>query len=74
MDSKEYLEPLNVKCVSTAVMPNIRPPLTNRHKMQRIEWTKRYMKTYFQMVLFTDEGRATFDGPEKCWLVVPRIQ
>ena len=36
-----------LKSVAKAVMPNIRPPLNKRHKLQRIEWAKRYMKTDF---------------------------
>ena len=29
-----------------------------------MEWARRYMKQDFAMVLFTDEMRATFDGPD----------
>ena len=41
-----------------------RPPLTSRHKRLRMEWSKKYMKTEMKFVLFTDESRATLDGPD----------
>ncbi len=52
--------------------PTIRPPLTNAHKQKRLQWAHTYMKTNFQTVLFTDECRATLDGPDEWssgWLV-----
>jgi hypothetical protein len=36
-----------------------------------MEWSKKYMKTEIKFVLFTDESRATLDGPdgwEKGWV------
>jgi transposase len=44
--------------------PAKRPPLTSRHKRLRMEWSKKYMKTEIKFVLFTDESRATLDGPD----------
>ena len=44
--------------------PSIRPPLNNAHKQKRLQWAQEYMKTNFQTVLFTDECRATLDGPD----------
>ncbi len=44
--------------------PTIRQPLTNAHKQKRLQWTHTYMKTNFQTVWFTDECRATLDGPD----------
>ena len=40
------------------------PPLKKIHKQKRIEWAKRYMKIDFNQVVFTDECRATLDGPD----------
>ena len=45
------------------VKPDIRPPLKSSHKMKHVEWTQTYMKVNFQMILFTDECRATLNGP-----------
>ena len=44
--------------------PTIKPPLKQRHRLARLEWAKSYMKTNFEHVLFTDESRATLDGPD----------
>ena len=41
-----------------------RPPLKQQHKYRRIEWAEKYMKTDFSSVMFTDECRPTFDGPD----------
>ena len=38
--------------------------LTTRHKTLHIDWAKTYMKTDMKYVLFTDESRATLDGPD----------
>lgn len=40
------------------------PPLKKIHKEKRVQWAKSYMKTDFQQVVFTDECRATLDGPD----------
>ena len=67
-----------LKSVAKAVKPNIRPPLTNRHKIQQVEWAKRHIKTDFQTVFFTDECRATLEawmvGAKGGWLMVPKSQ
>ena len=44
--------------------PKKNPLPTTRHKTLRIDWTKTYMKTEMKHVLFTDELRATLDGPD----------
>ena len=41
-----------------------RPPLNSRHRQKRQEWAERYLKTDFSKVLWTDEMRATLDGPD----------
>ena len=46
------------------VKPSKTPPLTKRHQERRVEWAKTYMKTNFDHVIFTDECRATLDGPD----------
>ena len=58
--------------IAKMTKPVIRPPLTARHKTKRLEWAQRYFKTDFQTVLFTDECRATLDGPDgrsRGWLL-----
>lgn len=40
------------------------PPLTKLHRQKRLEWADRYMKQDFSKVLWTDECRATLDGPD----------
>ena len=41
-----------------------RPPINKKHKEQRLEWSRKYMKTDFSKVLWTDEMRGTLDGPD----------
>ncbi|CAB3998649.1 Transposable element Tc3 transposase [Paramuricea clavata] len=42
-----------------------RPSLTPKHKLLRMEWSRKYMKTNMKFViLFTDESRASLDGPD----------
>ena len=41
-----------------------RPVLTQQHKDSRVKWATEYFKTNFENVLFTDECRATLDGPD----------
>ena len=40
-----------------------KPPLTMNHKERRVEFAVKYMKQDFDEVMFTDECRATLDGP-----------
>ena len=44
--------------------PVSRPPLTKQHKEKRVKWATDYIKCHFSTVIFTDECRATLDGPE----------
>ena len=46
------------------IKPTIKPPLKQRHKLARLDWAKSCMKTNFENVVFTDEYRATLDGPD----------
>ncbi|KAA8584625.1 hypothetical protein FQN60_008410, partial [Etheostoma spectabile] len=41
-----------------------RPPLNKTHKVKRQDWAKKYLKTDFSKVLWTDEMRVTLDGPD----------
>lgn len=60
-----------LKDVARHLKPIPRPPLTKLHKEKRLAWAKKYLKTDFNNVLFTDECRATVDGPDgwsKVWV------
>uniref|UniRef100_A0AAY4C5V1 Oxysterol-binding protein n=1 Tax=Denticeps clupeoides TaxID=299321 RepID=A0AAY4C5V1_9TELE len=41
-----------------------RPPLKKTHKLKRQDWAKKYLKTDFSKVLWTDEMRVSIDGPD----------
>lgn len=41
-----------------------RPPINRKHQEQRLAWARKYLKTDFSKVLWTDEMRATLDGPD----------
>ena len=56
-----------LKSIGKVMKPTITPPLKARHKLARLQWAKTYMKTNFEHVLFTDESRATLDGPDS-WM------
>lgn len=38
--------------------------LSKKHKEARLNWAKKYIKTNFAKVIFTDESRVTLDGPD----------
>ena len=40
-----------------------RPPLSQRNIIKRLAWARKYLKQDFSYVIFTDEWRATLDGP-----------
>ncbi|KAF4718522.1 hypothetical protein FOZ63_011875, partial [Perkinsus olseni] len=41
-----------------------KPSLTARHKAMRLDWARENIKRDFSTVLWTDECRATLDGPD----------
>ena len=53
-----------LKSIGKVTKTIVIPPLKARHKLARLQWAKTYMKTNFEHVLFTDESRATLDGPD----------
>ena len=44
--------------------PIKRPLRSKEYRVKRAEWTERYPKENFPNVIFTDECRATLDGPD----------
>lgn len=44
--------------------PLVRPPLKPVHREKRLELAKKYLIQNFGFVLFTDDRRATLDGPD----------
>ena len=49
-----------------------RPPLSSRLKGLRLNWAREYMKSDMKYILFTDQSRATLDGPDgwaKGWVI-----
>ena len=53
-----------LRSIGKVTKPTIKPPLKQRHKLARLNWAKSGMKTNFVNVLFTEESRATLDGPD----------
>ena len=48
------------------------PPLSKANIEKRMIWAKNNMKTHFENVVFTDECRATLDGPDgfaRGWII-----
>ena len=45
--------------------PAKRPPVTTIHESLRVEWARTFMKQDIQHVFFSDEMRATLDGPDE---------
>ena len=53
-----------LKSLAKVRKPPKQPSLSNCHKTRSLEWARRYMKTDFQNILFTDKCRATIDRPD----------
>ena len=53
-----------LQTMATVKSPGTQPPLKPHHKVARLAWAKTYMKVDFSRVMFTDECRATLDGPD----------
>ena len=74
--SKSLFDNTNIPCNSRATRCRIlqkignvksaskQPPLTAHLKVARLAWAKKYMKVDFSRVMFTDECRASLDGPD----------
>ena len=45
--------------------PGKRPALTTRHKIFKVQYAKTYMEQDMQHFIFSDETRATLDGPDR---------
>ena len=76
LTSKRVFEEANLKNVPRStrcrVLKNMgsvkkmspKSPLNETQRKKRMEWAARYLKTDFSKVIFTDEARATLDGPD----------
>ena len=53
-----------LQSIGSVNSPIKRPLLSKEHKAKRVEWAVRYHKVNFSHVIFTDECRATMDGPD----------
>ena len=52
--------------------PAVCPPLSEINRKKRVSWAEKYLYANFQTVIWTDEARATLDGPEgwsRGWLM-----
>lgn len=53
-----------LQAIGTVKKAKKRPPLNSHHREKRMEWCQKYLKADFKWVLWTDEMRATLDGPD----------
>ena len=53
-----------LKKIAILTKPEIKPPLSQINEIKRVNWGRKYMKLDFSNVIFTDECRATLDGPD----------
>ena len=59
----------NLRCETLKKLATVKnaekmPPILPRHEKQHLAWGRKYMKLNFNNVIFTDEMRATLDGPD----------
>ena len=59
-------EPRSTRCLVLRDMAKVRkaetrPPPNKTHKLKRQDWAKKYLKTDFSKVLWTDDMRVTLD-------------
>lgn len=50
--------------IARIVKPSKQPHIKPVHEEGRMKWAEKYMKVNFESVIFTDECRATLDGPD----------
>ena len=53
-----------IEVLAEMKLANKKHPLTMNHKEKRVEFAVKYMKQEFHKIMFTDERRATLDGPD----------
>lgn len=56
--------------------PAVCPPSSVANHQKRLSWDTKYMKTNFQTLIWTDEARATLDGPGgwgRVWLLKTQV-
>ena len=61
-----------LKKIAVHRSPSKCPPLSEANRQKRLAWAPKYLKIDFQSVLWTDESRATLDGPDgwcRGWLM-----
>jgi len=71
--------PRSLRCSETwPRWGRLKPPLNKIHELKHQDWYKKYLKTDFSKVFWTDEMRVTLDGPDgwaRGWISTgPRVQ
>ncbi|KAI5616969.1 LIM and senescent cell antigen-like domains 2, partial [Silurus asotus] len=66
--------PKSTRCAILRDMAKVRkaesrPPLNKTHKLKRQDWAKKYLKTDFSKVLWTDEMRVIISALNKAWCI-----
>ena len=55
---------IHLKKIAVVKKAEKRPPLSELNQPKRVNWARKYLKLDFSRVIFTDECRATLDGPD----------
>ena len=55
---------IHLKKIAVVKKAEKRPPLSELNQRKRVNWARKYLKLDFSRVIFTDECRATLDGPD----------